>query len=193
MLQVRVRAVVHPSEDPGKVEKAVRNLFPNASLERGDGVVTAAADSLQDLRNLIWKQKILDASRRSLLRSVAEDNRHAAFRLNKMAAFKGRVSFSEELGSPLGDIEVAVEGPGLEDLFKEIAPMTLRGHPVSEEEAERELARRRARTRPTVLSPEQEVVREVEAEAVADDALDEDDEEAAGAEDADAEEEDDEG
>lgn len=183
VLRVRVRAPIRPSEDPAKVEQAVRHLFPNASYDRRPDEIEATADTLQDLRNVIWRQRILDASRRSLLRSLEPDGAHARFRLNKQAAYKGRLSFSEELASPLGDIEVVVEGEGLEPLFKEIAPMTIRGHPVSEERAEKEIAKRRKRK--AALAPVEDLKRELatdEEEEALDDELDE---EADGAEDAD--------
>jgi uncharacterized protein len=153
---VRIRAPVQPSEDAAKVEQAVRNLFPSAVIERRGDAVEARTDTLQDLRNLIRRQKILDASRRSLLRSLDASKTHARFLLNKQAAYKGRVSFSEDLASPLGDLEVDVAGEGLETLFKEMAPMTIRGHPVSEERAEEELAKRRARKKQAV-TPEKDL------------------------------------
>lgn|GEM_PF-82853 len=178
MLRVRVHAPIRASEDPAKVEEAVRHIFPNATYEKGPKSIDATTDSLQDLRNVIWRQRILDASRRSLLRSLDEDGTRARFRLNKQAAYKGRLSFSEELSSPLGDIDVEVEGDGLEALFKEIAPMTLRGHPISEERAEKELAKRRLRK--ASRTPQEELRLELKSddEDELDDELDEEAEEA---------------
>lgn len=144
-LQVHVRVPLNPSEDPKKVQEAVRNIFPGASLTPRDGWIECSLDSLAGLRALIRKQKILDASRRSLLASLEPDARRATFRLNKQAAFAGRVSFADDIASPLGDLAVTVEGDDLEALFKEMAPMTIRGIPVSEERAEQEIAKRRAR------------------------------------------------
>lgn len=144
MLRVSVSVPVRPSEDPAKVRKALVNVFPSARPHDLDGGLGAELDQLDDLRTLVRKQKIMDAARRSLLHSLDASGRRARFRLNKQAAFKGRLSFAEDLENPLGDVEVEVEGDGLEALFKEIAPMTIRGIPVSEERAEEELARRKA-------------------------------------------------
>lgn len=148
VLEVTVRAAVHASEDPAKVEAAVRHVFPDATFERTPDAIVATTDSLANLKSLIARQKTMDASRRSLLRSLLPEERRAVFRLNKQAAFKGRVSFTTDIHAPLGDLEVECRGPGLEDLFKEMAPMTIKGHPVSEERAEAEIARRRAMKRP---------------------------------------------
>lgn len=144
MLRVRVSTPLRPSEDPKKVEKAVRSLLPQGRIEVETGRVVAEGDSLGDFRNLVWKQRILDAARRILLSSLSEDGRHAAFTLNKQAAYAGLVSFAVA-EAPLGDLRVEVEGEDLEALFKEIAPPTLRGKPVSEEEYERHLELRRTR------------------------------------------------
>ncbi|MBI2077188.1 MAG: coaE operon protein [Euryarchaeota archaeon] len=142
MPDVRVRAPVKPSEDPRKVEKAVRTVFPDAVLEAQPRGLVATTRSLQHFRDLIWRAKILDAARRVLLGSLDEAGRHARFSLSKQAAFGGHVSFAVA-EAPLGDLEVDVTGEGLDALFREIAPPTLRGRPVSEEEYERHLEKRR--------------------------------------------------
>lgn len=144
MAQVTVRTPVHPSEDADKVRRAVLNLFPAAQIELGGGELVARTESLAELRRLIWKQKILDAARKTFLRGLAETRTRGVFHLSKQAAFRGRVTFSVDPGA-LGDLEVTVEDPRLEALLKEMAPMTLRGIPISEERAEATLAERRAR------------------------------------------------
>lgn len=144
VLTVRARTPVHPSEDPQKVRRALLTVFPNAQVTEGAGWIEAAADNLEPMRLLIRKQKILDASRKSLLRGLEADGDHAVFLLSKQAAAAGRLSFALN-GAPLGDIVVHVEGRDLERQFKEMAPMTLRGIPVSEEQAERHLEKVRKR------------------------------------------------
>lgn len=144
MLRVHVAVPVRPSEDPAKVRRAFASVFPHAQPQETPGGLEADLENLNDLRALVRKQKIMDAARRSLLHSLDPSGRRASFRLNKQAAFKGRLSFAEDLENPLGDVRVDVEGENLEALFKEIAPMTINGIPVSEERAEEELARRKA-------------------------------------------------
>lgn len=144
VLTVTVRTPLLPSEDPAKVRRAVTNIFSKATLEVRDGWLEASTNSLDDFRSLVRRQKILDAARKTLLRSLDASGTRATFELAKQAAAVGRLSFALE-NSPLGNLTVTVEGPGLEALFREIAPMTIRGIPVSEERAAQEIARRRAR------------------------------------------------
>lgn len=142
MVHVTVRVPLHASEAVAKVRKAVLNLFPNAEVQEHQGLLVAETDSLAELRVLIRKQKILDAARRTFLRGLDEPGTTSRFTLNKQAAYAGRVSFSIE-GSPLGDLETEAQDADLEALLKEMAPMTIKGIPVSEERAEAELARRK--------------------------------------------------
>jgi len=155
---VQVRAPVKPSEDARKVERALRTVFPDAVVAAGPMELVGRTDSLQAFRNLVWREKILDAARRILLGSLDESGRRARFHLSKQAAFGGHVSFAIA-EAPLGDLEVVVEGEGLEDLFKEIAPPTLRGKPVTEEEYQRHIEKRkklRAAPEPVVAPAEEE-------------------------------------
>lgn len=139
---VVVASPLRPSEDPKKVERALRTVLPSGSMESSAGELSLRGDSLEPLRNLIWKEKILDAARRVLLGSLDAEGRRARFSLNKQAALVGHVSFAVAK-APLGDITVTVEGDDLEALFKEMAPPTLHGRPVSEEEYEKHLERQR--------------------------------------------------
>lgn len=143
MARIEVRTPVRPSEDPEKVAAAVRNLFPEAETKHRDGELVASAGSLDRLEELLNQQRILDTARGVFLRSVAEDGRTATFLVSKQAAAAGHVSFS--VGeSPLGDIQVTVEAENVESLLREVAPKTVKGFPVSEEEAERIEAKQRA-------------------------------------------------
>jgi uncharacterized protein len=142
MIAVRASTPIRPSENPKKVEKAMRTLFPTSDLVvENDGIVVST-DSLKSLRDLIWKNKILDAARRILLGSLSQDGRRSRFDLSKQAAYAGTLSFAVGQ-APLGDITVEIEGDDLEALFKEIAPPTLSGRPVTEEQFEAHLEKRR--------------------------------------------------
>jgi uncharacterized protein len=142
MVLVRAHTPVRPSEDPKKVEAALRALFPSATPQRDGPVLRVETDSLKSIRDLIWKNKILDAARRLLLGSISQDGRTSRFVLSKQAAYVGALSFAVGQ-SPLGDVTVEVEGDDLEALYKEMAPPTLSGRPVTEEQYEAYLEKRR--------------------------------------------------
>lgn len=142
MLSVRATTPLRPSEDPKKVERAMRTLFPGVELTQEKDRFVIETDSLKSIRDLIWKNKILDAARRILLGSLSQDGTKSRFDLSKQAAYAGTLSFA--VGhAPLGDVTVEVEGEHLESLFKEIAPPTLNGRPVTEEQYEQQMEKRR--------------------------------------------------
>lgn len=129
-------APVQPSEDETKVLQAVTAIFPDASVTRQEGGWAGTASGLEEFGKLVRRQKILDATRRTLLAGLDESGSRSIFLLNKQAALRGRISYSRDLDAPLGDIEVVVDGADVESHLKEIAPMTVKGLVVSEEEAE---------------------------------------------------------
>ncbi len=144
VLRARASTPLYPSEDPQKVRQALRHLFPDVEPTSVGEELVVETVSLDHFRKLIWKQRILDAARKTLLRSIDASGSRATFHVGKQAACNGHVSFAVERDVPLGNIEIEIEGDDLEATFKGMAPMTLRGHPVSEEKAEKELAKRRA-------------------------------------------------
>jgi len=127
MPQATIVTKCFPTEDPVKVEKAVLNLFPKSQVERlGDGV-TARTDDLGRFKELIRNHRILDSTRKVLLRGLVGDS--TRFALNKQSAFVGKVSFLEERVA-LGGIEVIIEAEGLEAVIDEVAPVTVDGEEV---------------------------------------------------------------
>ncbi len=154
MVHLRIEAPVRPSEDAGKVAGAVRNLFPDAQIEQRDAQLVATSESLDRLEELLNQQRILDTARGVFLRAVAEDGTCATFRVAKQAAAAGRVSFSVG-DSPLGDITITVEHDHVEAVLRAVAPKTVKGFPVSEEEAARvEAKAKRAREAKKALAAE---------------------------------------
>ena len=112
---VHVEAEVNPTEDEEKVKTAINNILGNASFTSSSAykgsILKAEAkglDSLTKLRNLLRNDRIRDAARKKLFRSIIGDK--ISFYLNKQVAFAGHVSFSEETAeSPLGPIRVTIE------------------------------------------------------------------------------------
>jgi predicted RNA binding protein with dsRBD fold (UPF0201 family) len=113
---VAAESLVNPTEDPSKVERALRNIFPSAHIAKtnlADDVVRlevtgTGLEFLKTLRNLIRQERIRSAAR-SILLGGTRGNR-IRFYLNKQVAFVGRVSFCEPVGeSPLGPISIRIE------------------------------------------------------------------------------------
>jgi len=113
-IDVYVEAMIHPTEDPEKVKKAVENIIWNAEFEikplkHGSLLVARAKslDSLTKIYNLLQGERIRDAARNVLFNGLSEKS--VTFYLNKQVAYVGHLSFSEpEAESPLGPIKVQV-------------------------------------------------------------------------------------
>jgi predicted RNA binding protein with dsRBD fold (UPF0201 family) len=127
---VFVEAEIHPTESEDSVKAAVNNVLGDAVITikpsvKG-GTLTAIAkgqNSLLNLRNMLCNDRIRDASRRLLFKSIR--GTMISFYLNKQVAFSGHVSFSEETAeSPLGPIKVNIETDNPEQLIDWLAEKT---------------------------------------------------------------------
>jgi len=120
-----VRTVCRGTESLAKVKVAVLNLFPDAEFSREDDVVEAESSSFETLREKVRAQKIRDSARGALFHGV--DGDRLRFTLNKQAGYAGRVSFAAN--SPLGDLEVEIDGDDPEAVIDAIAESTTRPPP----------------------------------------------------------------
>jgi len=127
---VFVEAEVNPTESEDNVKAAVNNFLDNVSITIKPSIkgstLTAVAkgqDSLFKLRNLMRNDRIRDASRRLLFKSIRGNM--ITFCLNKQVAFAGHISFSEETAeSPLGPIRVNIETENPQQLIEWLAEKT---------------------------------------------------------------------
>jgi hypothetical protein len=127
---VHVEAEINPTESEDKVKAAVNNVLGNASItikpSHKGSILNAEAkgqDSLVKLRNLLRNDRIRDAARKLLFRSISENK--ISFCLNKQVAFAGHASFSEETAeSPLGPIRVTIETENPQQLIDWLAEKT---------------------------------------------------------------------
>jgi predicted RNA binding protein with dsRBD fold (UPF0201 family) len=114
-IEVHVEAVIHPTENPEKVKKAVENTLWKAEYEikplRQGSLLVARAkglESLTKIQSLLERERIRDAARALLFSGLGEKS--VMFYLNKQVAYVGHLSFSEpETESPLGPIKVQVK------------------------------------------------------------------------------------
>jgi hypothetical protein len=121
---------VYPTENEENVKAAVNNVLDNAAITikpslKGSTLTATAKgqDSLIKLRNMFHNDRIRDAARRLLFKSIRGNM--ISFCLNKQVAFAGHVSFSEETGeSPLGPIKISIEAEYPQQLVEWLAEKT---------------------------------------------------------------------
>jgi predicted RNA binding protein with dsRBD fold (UPF0201 family) len=129
---VFVETQINPTENEESVKVAVNNFLDNATITikpsiKGNSLTAVAKgqDSLLKLRILLHNDRIRDASRRLLFKSIRGNM--ISFYLNKQVAFVGHISFSEESSeSPLGPIRVNIETDDPEQLIDWLAEKTSR-------------------------------------------------------------------
>ena len=128
-IEIEAEAFIYPTEDQGKVERAIKKIFPTCSMtieSPSEEVKTLRArehgkEALVPLQSLLRQDRIRDAAR-SILTSSVSDNM-IIFYLNKQVAFVGHVSFSmPNAESPLGPITVRIRCENPIGLIEWLAP-----------------------------------------------------------------------
>lgn len=139
MARVRVEAEVRPTEDVEKVKRAVLNIIAadHVSVEDyGNGYMLVIAESyslrgLARLHERLRAERILDAARSYMLRGIDRDT--LVFKLNKQAAYVGRISFIDiDSEAPMGPIVVTIEHANPREVVDWLAPPTRMGRPLYE-------------------------------------------------------------
>ena len=128
-LIVEVEAIVNPTEELEKVEKALKNIFPtmafeSISMDNERILLKGRSEEVQSLSNLreILKQERIRNTARSIMLSSITDN-CIVFSLNKQAAYAKHVSFSDpEIESSLGSIKVKIVAKDLIHLLDWLSP-----------------------------------------------------------------------
>ena len=121
---------IYPTESEENVKAAVNNVLDNTTITVKASVkgstLTATAngqDSLIKLSSMMHNDRIRDAARRLLFKSIRGNM--ISFCLNKQVAFAGHVSFSEETAeSPLGPIKINIEAEYPQQLVDWLAEKT---------------------------------------------------------------------
>lgn len=114
-VEIEIQAYVNPTEDPLKVEAAIRNVFGNIALEReatGDGMILRGylrgLESLENLREMLKRDRVRDAARAHLTSRIEGDT--LSFGLNRQAAYMKHISFHHPREAPLGPIQIKIIG-----------------------------------------------------------------------------------
>ena len=124
-IDLKVEAIVNPSEDTQKVIDAIANLFTRCSPELSfrSRVVGRAvgSDSLAILYEQVRSRSAMGVLRRMLLDNRVGDS--TSFLLNKQAATSGIAAvIEEEQESPLGPIRVTISCEELDALVDWLVP-----------------------------------------------------------------------
>lgn len=127
---VFIETEIYPTESEENVKTSVTNFLDNATItakstSKGSTLTAVAKgqESLIKLRNMLRNDRIRDAARRYLFKSIRGNM--ISFCLNKQVAFCGHISFSEQTAeSPLGPIKVNIETDNTEQLIDWLAEKT---------------------------------------------------------------------
>jgi len=131
-VEIEVEAFIYPTEDPEKVEKAIKTVFPACSMtleNPSDEVRLLRArehgkEALIPLQSLLRQDRIRDAARSILMSGIS--NYMITFHLNKQVAFVGHISFSmPNAESPLGPITVRIRCENPISLIEWLAPRSV--------------------------------------------------------------------
>jgi len=131
-VEAEAEAFIYPTEDPEKVEKAIKTIFPACSitLENPSEEVRIlrarehGKEALIPLQSLLRQDRIRDAARSILMSSIS--NNMITFHLNKQVAYVGHISFSmPNAESPLGPITVRIKCENPISLIEWLAPRSV--------------------------------------------------------------------
>ncbi|HDN75949.1 MAG TPA: hypothetical protein ENG05_02345 [Acidilobales archaeon] len=143
MFMLRAEVEVRPTEDEGKVRKALRNLLSVNDddikvVDLGENYKMLIVESrkiatLFKLYELLRQERILDTAR-----SIMYSSRRGeilTIKLHKQSAYAGHISFiSYDDESPLGPITITIVSDKLDEIIDWLAPRTSRGKPLWERE-----------------------------------------------------------
>jgi predicted RNA binding protein with dsRBD fold (UPF0201 family) len=128
-IEISVHVSVRPTERVENVVSAIENIFPGLVMDIREDRIEAydGPDSMISFHRLLREQKILDTARSVMTNGLVGDA--VQFRLNKQAAFMGKVNFPPE-EEPLGSLHIQITGG--ERVIDWLAPQTEGGVPVEE-------------------------------------------------------------
>ena len=127
---VFVETEIYPTESEENVRTSITSFLDTTtitvkSVAKGSTLTAVAKgqESLIKLRNMLHNDRIRDAARRFLFKSIRGNM--ISFCLNKQVAFSGHISFSEQTAeSPMGPIRVNIETDNAEQLINWLAEKT---------------------------------------------------------------------
>ncbi|MFP3314438.1 MAG: RNA-binding domain-containing protein [Thermocladium sp.] len=126
-MELVVKAIVNPTEDPAKVSSAVHKMVDlDLRVINEDGVdyvvgVSGSIASLSPLRDLVARLGMSRLMREMLRSNMVGDT--IEIRLHKQAAYVGAISFvSHNSESPMGPITITITAPDPEKIIEWLVP-----------------------------------------------------------------------
>ncbi len=105
-MEIEIKAIVKNTESIDKVKEAITNVFPDAILQKKEGLLIGAAKKMDLFKKMLETQRIRDTAKPFFKKRVKE--KELFFLLNKEAAYVGKINFLNVV-HPMGGIEVVVK------------------------------------------------------------------------------------
>ena len=105
-IDVEITTPLYPTEVRDRVEDAIHELFPGATIEERHGELIAETHSMERFAERLAEQNI-GPTAREVLRDGCEGDT-VSFALKKAAAFEGVINFAVGNPDELGDVHVRV-------------------------------------------------------------------------------------
>jgi len=105
-IDVEITTPLYPTEVRDRVENAIHELFPGATIEERHGELVAETHSMERFAERLAEQNI-GPTAREVLRDGREGDT-VSFALKKAAAFEGVINFAVGNPDELGDVHVRV-------------------------------------------------------------------------------------
>jgi len=126
-MELVVKAIVNPTEDPAKVSSAVHKMVDlDLRVINEDDIdyvvgVSGSIASLSPLRDLVARLGMSRLMREMLRSNMVGDT--IEIRLHKQAAYVGAISFvSHDSESPMGPITITITAPDPEKIIEWLVP-----------------------------------------------------------------------
>lgn len=117
--KIDVLCSINPSEDPKKIEQALKNILDNIDIKINKESIRASSTKLESLHKIfdaIHSHQSKNAYRRQLNQNLREDS--SWFYLNKQAAYANVISLCSEYDeSPLGPIKIILNSKNIDGVL----------------------------------------------------------------------------
>ena len=117
--KIEMASQINFSEDPGKIEKAITNIFPHSKIESTNFEIIAKSKELRSFEK-IYETIVTNHSQKTYGRSLDNNLKGDTtwFFLNKQAAFVEKIVICDEAEeSPLGPILVTITSSNIDEII----------------------------------------------------------------------------